>query len=209
MDDKDYVGEAIYRVEVENGLDDFDTVVRGCRSYRRFDEGDPIGRPLLLTLVNLARRTGCAGNQQHLRYHVVSEAEERDVVAERLGWAAMLKDWAGPSDHERPTGYVIICSEKPTSNIRSIDVGIAAQTMLLAATDAGYGGCMLKNYKADLGDALGIDSGRYTVQLVVAFGKPAEKVVLEKAGADGSLAYWRDEDDVHHVPKLSLEGVLI
>jgi hypothetical protein len=44
---------------------------------------------------------------------------------------------------------------------------------------------------------------------VLAFGYPAEEVVLEPVGPDGNTTYWRDESGVHHVPKRSLEEVLI
>lgn len=203
------IGEAIYRCEVENGIEDFDTNVRECRSYRRFDEGDPIERTLLVTLVNLARRAASAGNQQQLRFHVVSEAAERDAVFERLSFAAALKDWDGPVAGERPTGYVVILSSKPVAPIRSFDVGIAAQTIMLAATQAGYGGCMLRNFKPDLAKAIGLDDSKLEVELVLALGKPIEKVVLEPATTEHGLTYWRDADGTHHVPKLSLEDVLV
>ena len=41
------------------------------------------------------------------------------------------------------------------------------------------------------------------------FGEPAEKVVLEGLPNDGSTKYYRDEQDVHHVPKRSLEELIV
>ena len=43
---------------------------------------------------------------------------------------------------------------------------------------------------------------------IIALGKPAEKCVLEDAG-DGDILYYRDEDQVHHVPKRTLDEIIL
>jgi len=50
---------------------------------------------------------------------------------------------------------------------------------------------------------------RYEILLLLALGKPAETVVLEPVGPDGSIRYYRDGDDVHHVPKRSLKEIIV
>ena len=45
--------------------------------------------------------------------------------------------------------------------------------------------------------------------LIVAFGKPDETVVLTEAAPGESLNYYRDENDVHYVPKRRLEDVIL
>ena len=45
--------------------------------------------------------------------------------------------------------------------------------------------------------------------LVVALGKPDEKIVLTEADRDGDTNYYRDENDVHYVPKRKLEDIVI
>ena len=45
--------------------------------------------------------------------------------------------------------------------------------------------------------------------LIVAFGKPAEKIVLTEVGEDGNTNYYRDENDVHYVPKRKLEDIIL
>jgi len=50
---------------------------------------------------------------------------------------------------------------------------------------------------------------RYEILLVLALGEPKEKVVVGKVGSDGDTKYWRDSDDVHHVPKRPLDEIII
>ena len=78
-----------------------------------------------------------------------------------LRWAALYKDWDGPAEGERPHGYVVIClpAELADNPIRLIDVGIAAQTMALAACARGLGCCMLRSFDAGLADELALPEG--------------------------------------------------
>jgi nitroreductase len=88
-------------------------------------------------------------------------------------------------------------------------VGIAAQTILLGATELGFGGCMLGSFDpARLCNDFKI-SARYQPKLVIALGKPAEEVCLTAPREDGSLVYYRDENNTHYVPKHNLEDILI
>ena len=146
-----------------------------------------------------------------LRFRLVSSANERDMVFSQLKWAGALKDWDGPEEGERPTGYIVICDAGHGATT-SVDEGITAQTIMLAAVEAGFGGCMLHAFnKAGVSQALGLEGEGVEPLMVLALGRPAEKVVLEplSASPDGSTNYWRDAESVHHVPKRSLEDALI
>jgi len=50
---------------------------------------------------------------------------------------------------------------------------------------------------------------RYEILLVIALGRPKEKVVIEPVGPDGSIRYYRDEQQVHHLPKRGLEEIIL
>ena len=53
----------------------------------------------------------------------------------------------------------------------------------------GYGGCMLGNVeRTRLAEHLGIDTAKYSIDLVLALGKPKEKVVVVPVGADGECS---------------------
>lgn len=212
------LAELVASARREYGLDRMSDLVASCRSFRRFDEEQRVPEGLLLELVDMARLCANGANRQQLRFRVVSDPAACDAVFAELAWAGYFKDWAGPVAGERPTGYVIIAAErgaagKPTAPIAEVDCGIAAQTMMLAArsTEPSYAGCMLKAFTPRLIEVLGLDSDCYELKLVCAFGLPAEEVCLEplSASPDGSIKYWRDDAGVHHVPKRSLEDVLI
>jgi nitroreductase len=125
-----------------------------------------------------------------------------------LGFAGYLEN-GRPVEGERPTAYIIILGDKTISDSFGFDPGIAAQSMMLGATEMGLGGCIIGSAKQDeLRSLLQIPS-HYAILLVLALGKPKEQVVVEMVGPDGNIRYWRDEQEVHHVPKRALEEIVI
>ncbi len=125
-----------------------------------------------------------------------------------LSWAAYLQDWPGPVEGERPAGYVVVLGDRQISGSFASDDGIAVQTILLAATEKGFGGCIVASIRKDeLRKILGVPD-RLDILLVVALGKPKEIVVLETARPGDSIKYWRDEQGIHHVPKRTMGEIL-
>jgi nitroreductase len=186
----------------------FADLLRQARSFRRFDQTDPIPPQVLTDLVDLARLVPSGANAQPLRYRIVSDEAERAAVFPHTAWAGALRDWPGPAEGERPTGYIAICSAagKPEP---ATDIGIAGQTIQLAATDLGYGACMLGAIERDMLHAALKLPEDLALRLLLALGRPAETVVLEDLAPGASTAYWRDSDGVHHVPKRTLDEVLL
>jgi len=184
-------------------------LIKRTRSYRRFDQRFPVDRETLLELVNLARLGASAANLQPLRYLLSYTPERNAAVFPHLAWAAYLKDWPGPAEGERPAAYVIILGDTRLTKNFWCDHGIAAQNILLGATERGLGGCIIGAIKKDeLRAALNIPR-YYEILLVLALGKPVEQVVLENLGPEGDVRYWRDAAGVHHVPKRSLEQIIL
>ena len=193
-------------------MDSFDqlkALVLKNRSYRRFDSSQPITREQLVELVELSRQTASSANRQPLRY-VLSASEELNAkIFPSLVWAAYMKDWPGPAEDERPTGYIVLCVDTDIAKDWWCDDGIAAQTMLLGAVQLGFGGCMIGAIKhKELRETLGL-ADNLKIRLVLALGAPGEQVQLDPVGEDGSIVYWRDDAGVHHVPKRSLEELII
>lgn len=184
-------------------------LVTKSRSYRRFFQEFAIDRQTLVGLVELARLSPTGRNAQPLKFILSNEKEKNAVIFKHLGWAGYLKDWGGPAEGERPAGYIIILGDKEISPTFGIDHGIAAQTMLLGATERGLGGCIIATVqRVSLQQALAIPE-KYEILIVLALGKPKENVILDPLGADGDIKYWREPDGTHHVPKRALEDLIV
>jgi len=179
------------------------------RTCRRFYQEVAIELETLRELVDLARLSASASNRQPLKYILSCDPQKNALIFPCLGWAGALKDWPGPSEGERPSAYIVILGDIEIAKSFFCDHGIAAQSILLGAREKGLGGCMHASVKrGELSKALGIPP-RYEILLVLSLGKPKEKVVLETIGPDGDFNYWRDSDNVHHVPKRPLDDIII
>jgi nitroreductase len=184
-------------------------LVRQNRSYRRFHEDVPVRIETLRALVNLARMSASGANKQPLKYILSSDRETNARIFPHTRWAGYLKDWDGPAEGERPAAYIVILGDTEISKSFGCDHGIAAQSIMLGAAERGLGGCIIGSIDKDrLRQTLDIPE-RYEILLVLTLGKPKETVVLEEVGPDGDIKYYRDEEAVHHVPKRSLEELVL
>jgi len=182
-------------------------LIRKTRSFRRFQEEEFVHIDVLRSLVDMARLGGSARNVQPLKYILINDPEINAKIFPHLGWAGYLKDWPGPEEGERPAAYIVCLLDTHLSPEADCDLGIATQNILLGATEKGLGGCRIASFSSRLKDLLSIDD-HLKVLLVVALGKTVEKVSLEERQSDADIKYWRDADQVHHVPKRTLQEVI-
>jgi len=169
------------------------------RSYRRFYQKRGVDLETLKDLVNLARLSASGGNFQPLKYILSCDPQKNALIFPHLTWAVFLKNWPGPDDGERPSAYIIILGDREISQSFGCDHGIAAQTILLGATERGLGGCMIGTIQREnLRTVLEIPP-RFDILLVLALGKPRERVMIDRVDASGNTKYWRDNEGVHHV----------
>ena len=184
-------------------------LIRRNRSYRRFDQRVVIEEESLRELVESARLSASGANRQPLKFVLSATAAQNERIFPCLHWAGYLPDWDGPASGERPTAYIVILGDSEISESCGVDHGIAAQSIMLGATERGWGGCILGAVEREaLRDALELPR-RYEILLVLALGKPAENVVIEAAPESGDIKYWRDKAGTHHVPKRMLEELII
>ncbi len=186
----------------------FKTLVLRTRSYRRFDPARRVRPSELRRLVNLARLAGSGANRQPLKYLPICDAPSRARIFPCLAWAGYLTNWSGPADGERPTAYIVVLGDTTIRPEPGCDHGIAAQTIMLGATEMGLGGCMIGSINRERLRSEFQIPDRYVILLVLALGKPSERVVLETARG-GAIRYWRDARGGHHVPKRPLSEVLL
>jgi len=183
-------------------------LIRKNRSYRRFFQDVPITAGDIKSFVEMARLSASARNMQSLKYIISDSPAMNGLIFPTLAWAGYLKDWPGPAEGERPAAYIIQMNDTTLSRNYYCDHGIAAQSILLAAVEKGYGGCIVASVKVkDLCRILEIPEHLEVIQ-VIALGKPKETVVIEPVGRDGDIKYWRDTTQVHHVPKRALEELI-
>jgi nitroreductase len=183
-------------------------LVTKTRTFRRFDESYKIEYKTLEQLVSLVRLCASGANRQPLKFLIIDNPEDCRRVFPFTAWAGYLKEWPGPEPGERPSAYIIVLGDTSITDSFGVDHGIAAHTIMLGATEAGIGGCIIGSIKREeLRSELKIP-GIFEILLVLALGKPVEQVVIEEI-RNNDVKYWRTEDKVHHVPKRSLDELIL
>lgn len=178
------------------------------RSYRRFHQEVRMGEADLKDLVEAARLSPSARNDQPLKYILVYGKESCEKLFYSCAWAGYLSDWDGPAEDERPSAYIILLHDTTINKNAATDAGIACQSILLCAVEKGFGGCILGSLqREDIRNNFNI-AGKYEILYVIALGKPSETVIIEKM-RDNNTHYYRDSNDIHHVPKRALSEIII
>jgi len=187
----------------------FKELMMANRTRRKFDQSVPMQEQDLIDLVDLTRYMPSGRNLQPLKYVVTTDRKQCAAIFPLLGWAGYLKDWKGPAEGERPTGYITMLLDKSLTEDPMCDHGIACQTIMLGAVEKGLGGCIIGTVnRKKLAEILSL-SDQFEILLVLALGVPAQEVVIEPLPSDGSIKYWTGEDGSHHVPKRSLEALFV
>lgn len=178
------------------------------RSYRRFYQDAAVPDKDMLLIADAARLSPSGRNIQALKFLLSNESGRNSRIFPTLAWAGYLTDWPGPEEGERPSAYIVQLLDTTIAQSTLCDEGITAQSMLLQAVELGYGGCIIAAVKREeLHRILGLPE-HLKILNVIALGKPKETVVIEPV-TDGQYKYWRTPDGIHHVPKRSLEEIII
>jgi len=189
-------------------------LIKQNRTYRRFYEDIKISESDLLSFIELARLSSSPRNRQSLKFYFSNKEETNEIFFETLSWAGALPNWKAPKKGERPSAYIIILGDnsilpKVEKSYHEVASGIVAQSIMLGATEKGFGGCMIAAIKRkQLKEYLNLPE-YLDVLLVLAIGKPKENVILTEMSEDGNYNYWRDEKQNHYVPKRSLEEIIV
>ena len=182
-----------------------DTLLHRNRSYRGYDPSRTVTRDELLKLVEVTTLVPSGMNRQALRYRLVTE-EDSDKVLPLIRLGGALPELHLPFPGTEPRAFLVICSIVPESPVIDIDLGIAAQSLLLKAVEMGLNGIIIRAFDpVKLQEVLGLE---LLPLLVIAIGKGAENIYLKPVEAGESLTYYR-KDGVHFVPKLKAEDLLI
>ena len=179
------------------------------RSCRRFQENVRLTREDLLALVDTARGAASHRNAQELRFCLVWEQAQCDDIFPLLSFAAALGPEGRPKEGQRPAAYIAILGQSREQDFLWVDVGVACQSILLAAAEQGLAGCMFGGVQREkIRPVLGLQEDDPPVLLMLGLGYPDEEFVIEEGTLEGSRKYWR-EGRVHHVPKLPLSDLVL
>ncbi|MBE6573469.1 MAG: nitroreductase [Ruminococcaceae bacterium] len=181
-----------------------------ARSIRSFDMSRRVGADILLEFVENLRFIPSSCNFQALKYLLVTDEEKCTFMRSKTRWAGFLENYSGPDADKSPTAYMVICHDLECCENETLylkDVGIAAQTVNFMACEKGIGICMIGSFDIKAVSEYFSLPENIKPKLVLALGYPAESPVLEDA--QGSVKYYRDEYNVHHVPKRSAKDLII
>ena len=175
------------------------------RSYRGYDSKFVVRDDQLRSIIETATLCPSARNQQVLRFRPVL-SDEADKVLQHIRLGGALPELHLPFPGTEPRAFVVICSTVEEAKYVDIDLGIVAQAMLLRATELGLGGICIGAFDhAEIRELLELP---YEPLLVLAIGRPAEHIELKECHEGDSLTYYR-EGDVHYVPKICLDDLII
>ncbi len=179
------------------------------RSHREFKAGVKIPRERLEAWILNAPHCPAARNLQAIKYMIIDSDE---AVAELLPltfWAASLGKKLPPEGHG-PCAFIVMCHDHtiaPPKSFFYMDLGICAQTIMLSATNEGFGGCMIGSASIEAVKALYNLPEHLEPALILGLGAPEDKVVLTTSAGD--VKYYRDENNVHYVPKRTLDEIIL
>ena len=181
------------------------TLLERNRSTRGYDNSFIVRPDQLRRIVAVNTKVASARNRQVLRFRLVA-ADEVHKVLPYISMGAAITDVRLPLPGTEPNAFIVICSSIPPRTSTYIDLGISVQSMLLQAVEIGLNGlCILSFDKQGITDALGLG---LEPLMLVAIGKSAEKIQLVDIKEADDHSYYR-EDDVHYVPKVGVEDLII
>ena len=191
-----------------------DELLTKNRSTRGYKKAYKVSRQELERIAGVCTRIPSARNQQVLRFRLVTKdtplrpsgtspnLEEEQACARVLSLVKMgaaLPELHLPFPGTEPEAFIVVCSTVAENPMVDIDLGIAAQSMLLKAVEMGLNGLIIAAFnRAKLQEALSLP---YPPLLVLAIGKSDEHIELKPIGEGESHAYYR-EGGVHYVPKV-------
>lgn len=183
------------------------SLIKKNRSYRRFNSSVKITEVQLEKWIELASFSASGRNMQPLKYAFSTDEITNEKIFPLLGWAGYLTNWKGPDIDERPVAYIAVLHDKAIAENYFCDDGIAMQSILLGAVEDGFGGCIIGTVNKRKVAKLFKLPENLEILWLMALGKPGEKVVLEEV-RNNDIKYWRDENEVHHVPKRKLQDII-
>ena len=182
------------------------TLLRRNRSYRGYDPSRVVTAAELRRIVEVCTKIPSGRNQQVLRFKLLTKTTGADRMQGLYKLGGALPELHLPFPGTEPEAFIIVCSSVAPDKWVHMDVGIAAQSMLLKATEMGLGGICIGAFNRDaLVETFALPCEPL---LVLAIGKPAEKIELVPVHTGEPLKYYR-ENGTHYVPKIVANDLIL
>ena len=182
------------------------TLLRRNRSFRGYDKTCIVTQAQLRRIVEVSTKVPSGRNQQVLRFKPVTRDTGSDRMQGLYKLGGALPQLHLPFPGTEPEAFIIICSTVEPDKWVHMDVGIAAQSMLLKATEMGLGGICIGAFNPTaVTEAFALPCRPV---LVLAIGKPAEQIELVSVREGENLKYYR-ENGIHYVPKIALDDLIL
>lgn len=171
------------------------TIRESCRSFT----GETVSEDVMHELVEAGRLAPSACNSQPWKFYVVTGGGER---LEKMRKAAQI---AGNNKFAAEAGaFIVVFREKPNYSERvgqvlfgrefsAIDIGLAVENIVLAASEKGLGTCILGMFtESAVKECIGLAKrDKRKVELVIAVGVPKNAVPRpKKRKAESEIAVY-------------------
>lgn len=187
-----------------------DLVIKN-RSARSFDGNFKLELDDIFDFVDTARLTASAVNRQPLKYFVTNDKEKILEITNSVVFGGGFKGLKLPGRGNEPSAYVVICADKDlkyNDKLTCIDLGIASQTLVLAAAEKGISSCSFGSFNEKKIRKLFNIKENLEILLAIALGKSIEHAEIVEIEEGESTSYYR-ENGIHFVPKRKLKDIII
>jgi nitroreductase len=188
---------------VGHPLDDLLNKNRSCRGYNK---SFVVTEEMMKRIVSVCNKIPSARNQQVLRFRLVMQGEEAAAVLQNVKMGGALPELHLPFSGTEPEAFVVVCTTEQENAMIDIDLGIAAQSMLLKAVEMGLNGLIIEAFnRPAVKEALHLP---LEPLMVIAIGKGIEKFQMLPIDEQEDHKYYR-KDGIHYVPKVKMEDLII
>ena len=183
-----------------------DNLLLKNRSTRGYDVEFEVKPDVLRKIIAVNTKIASARNQQVLRFKPVAGGSEADFVLKNIKLGGALPELHLPIKGTEPKAFIIVCSSVEETKYVDIDLGISLQSMLLKAVEIGLNGIIVCAFdKNQIKESFHL---KHNPLAILAIGKSAEKFCLEEISETQNHNYYRDENNVHIVPKVRLDDLI-
>ena len=171
----------------------------------RFYENKKVPVEELLNLIDIARFAPSGSNKQPIRYIIVNDDDIAHKIFNVTRYAGLITPRRSPVwGVNAPRSFIAVTSAKGGS---VVDAASAIQNMLLCAVDNGLGCCWIGAFNKEEAKNI-LELGDETdLHFLVAVGYPAETPQYDDISAGEPTAYYLDDNNVLHVPKIKADEI--